>query len=154
MKLTTNACSGGTLSKYYLERKISPPLQWTQVESAKSYALLVVNLSLNLQIHWMITFIPPDRKELSENVKNRPLQGGMIQQQNSFNVYGFTGFIKDKTYEYLFNIYALSKELKDITIDPNQKLSSFLENIEPYLIDSDFFTCQINPNITNNKRQS
>jgi Raf kinase inhibitor-like YbhB/YbcL family protein len=88
---------------------ISPPLAWDHVpEGTQSFALLVTDPEARDFVHWVLTDIPGDVRELPEG------QGDAIgvPGQNSFGPVGWSGPCPPSgEHRYVFTLYALPEEL-------------------------------------------
>lgn len=96
---------------------ISPALEWNGApEGTKSFALLVHDPDAPRSggfTHWVAYDIPPDAKNLPENVaKGGSLPGGGTQGKNDFGKSGYNGPCPPSgTHRYYFRLYALNRTL-------------------------------------------
>jgi Raf kinase inhibitor-like YbhB/YbcL family protein len=121
INLTSSAFKDGEAipKKYACEgENISPPLAWTAApENAKSFALIVEDPDAprGTFTHWIIFNLPPNVRELPENVPARAvLDNGAKQGKNDFQKMGYGGACPpsgDKTHRYFFRLYALDATL-------------------------------------------
>lgn len=98
----------------------SPPLTWTPVAEAMSYALVVEDPDAPHPkpfVHWMLWNIPGDVSALPEGIPSGPLAarpGGAIQGRNDMGSYGWFGPQPPHghgVHRYYFQIFALSQRL-------------------------------------------
>jgi len=96
---------------------ISPPLSWDSIpEGAKSLALICddPDAPAGTWVHWVLYDLPPDVKELPENVPpQKELENGAKQGITDFRKIGYGGPCPPGgTHRYFFKLYALDKKLK------------------------------------------
>jgi Raf kinase inhibitor-like YbhB/YbcL family protein len=119
---------------------ISPPLTWTDVEGAQSYALVVEDPDAPRDkpfIHWMIWNIPLDAGGLPEGVPlaqviNPPHP--IIQGRNDNGDYGWFGPRPPQghgVHRYYFQVFALDQNLE---MDPDTPLSELLNALKGHTI--------------------
>jgi Raf kinase inhibitor-like YbhB/YbcL family protein len=102
---------GGPIPEKYTcdGEDVSPPLAWDGVpEGTQAFALLVTDPDAGGFIHWMLTDIPGDVRELPEG------QGDAIgvPGPTSFGPVGWGGPCPPSgTHQYVFALYALPDEL-------------------------------------------
>jgi Raf kinase inhibitor-like YbhB/YbcL family protein len=99
---------------------VSPPLAFAGGPPAKSYALILQDLS-NKNIHWVIWDIPPSTVELSENVAKQAMPAVPAGAKQTFSydgsTYGYLGPCPGgNVHTYEFAVYAL-----DVATLPNVK---------------------------------
>ncbi|MFH1429695.1 MAG: YbhB/YbcL family Raf kinase inhibitor-like protein [Candidatus Margulisiibacteriota bacterium] len=97
----------------------SPPLVWeAPPDGTKSQAIICddPNAPAGDWVHWVIFNLPPDIKELPENIpSHKSLPNGVKQGVNDFRRIGYDGPCPPiGTHRYCFKIYAL-----DTIIDPD-----------------------------------
>ena len=99
---------------------ISPPLEWTRVLDAESFALVVEDPDAPREtpfVHWMIWNIPGDRTSLPQGLPHDPVLkelGGAVQGLNSVNRHGYFGPRPPAghgVHRYHFQLFALGKTL-------------------------------------------
>ena len=91
---------------------ISPPVSWLGIPGgAKSVALICddPDASPNTWVHWVVFNIPPEVRELPENILNTDiLPNGAIQGMNDFRKVGYNGPCPPSgVHRYFFKVYAL-----------------------------------------------
>jgi Raf kinase inhibitor-like YbhB/YbcL family protein len=100
---------------------VSPNLSWTEIESAKSYAIIcsdAENLSDNPAVFWVIFNIPGSVTEIPENISKVAEPGevkGAKQGTNSASSLGYIGLRpqnNEEVREYHFTLYALDTVLE------------------------------------------
>ncbi|MHC4159058.1 MAG: YbhB/YbcL family Raf kinase inhibitor-like protein [Planctomycetota bacterium] len=115
IKVTSSAFAEGSLipPKYTCDgADISPPLQWDSApEAARSIALISddPDAPMGTWIHWVLFNLPPDTKELAENIPpDETLPNGAKQGTSDFGRIGYGGPCPPGgTHRYFFKIYAL-----------------------------------------------
>ncbi|HET6934423.1 MAG TPA: YbhB/YbcL family Raf kinase inhibitor-like protein [Candidatus Angelobacter sp.] len=96
---------------------ISPALEWNGApEGTKAFALVVHDPDAPRSggfTHWVAYDIPPEAKNLPENVaKGEALPGGGTQGKNDFGKTGYNGPCPPSgTHRYYFRVYALDRPL-------------------------------------------
>ena len=95
---------------------ISPPLTWESVpEGTKSLAIICddPDAPMGTWAHWVLFNLPPDTKELIENVSaTEILEYGAMQGTNDFGNIGYGGPCPPGgTHRYFFKLYALDTML-------------------------------------------
>lgn len=93
-------------------QNISPPLSFSEVpDKARSLALILVDPDApsGKFVHWVLFNIPPDTRELNENIeKKEMLEDGTLQGTNDFARIGYGGPCPPfGTHRYYFKLYAL-----------------------------------------------
>ena len=98
----------------------SPPLRWSPVPDAVSYALVVEDPDAPREqpfVHWLIWNIPGDVTELEAGIPARPAVAspvGALQGRNDTGGYGWYGPRPPAghgVHRYFFQIFALSQHL-------------------------------------------
>ena len=109
---------GGMIPAKYTcdDQDISPPLEWSNVpEDAKSLALICddPDAPMGTWVHWVIFNLPPDKKELPENMpSDASLENGALQGMTDFGRTGYGGPCPPGgTHRYYFKLYALDTKL-------------------------------------------
>jgi Raf kinase inhibitor-like YbhB/YbcL family protein len=96
---------------------VSPQLTWTGApETTQSFALIMddPDAPAGTWVHWVIYNLPPETRELAENVPNREqLPNGARQGRNDFKKIGYGGPCppSGKPHRYFFKLYALDTKL-------------------------------------------
>jgi Raf kinase inhibitor-like YbhB/YbcL family protein len=119
IKITSPAFEQGGMipSKYTADgENISPPLKWEGVpEGTVTIAVISddPDAPVGTWVHWVMWNVPPDKKELSENVPPDPrLPDGSMQGITDFRKPGYGGPAPPSgTHRYYFKIYALDTKL-------------------------------------------
>jgi len=102
---------------------VSPPLQWSRVADAKSYALIVEDPDANSTrpfVHWSAWNIPAATAGLPEGVKEAPY--GARQGKNGQGASGYFGPkppAGDPDHHYHFQVFALDTTL-DVPADADR----------------------------------
>lgn len=91
---------------------ISPALRWDEVpEGTKSLVLICddPDAPIGDWVHWIIYNIPPETRELKENIKPvKILNDGSIHGLNDWKKFGYCGPCPPSgVHRYYFKIYAL-----------------------------------------------
>jgi Raf kinase inhibitor-like YbhB/YbcL family protein len=123
LRLTSSAIMpGATIASRFTcaATDVSPPLAYAGGPAAKSYALILQDLS-NKNIHWVIWDIPPTTGELPENVAKQamPAVPAGSKQTLSYDgsTYGYLGPCPGgSVHTYEFGVFAL-----DVDTLPNVK---------------------------------
>jgi Raf kinase inhibitor-like YbhB/YbcL family protein len=109
---------GGKIPKQYTcdGSDVSPPLAWSAIpEGTKSIALICddPDAPMGTWVHWVLFNLPPDVKELPENVPARKnLENGAIHGINDFRNLGYGGPCPPSgTHRYYFKVYALDMQI-------------------------------------------
>jgi len=96
----------------------SPPLGWTPVANAMSYALVVEDPDAPREtpfVHWLAWNIPGDAHELPEAVPHgSDVLGGITQGRNDAGTYGWFGPRPPPghgVHRYYFQLFALDRRL-------------------------------------------
>ena len=119
IKVTSSAFAQGGMipSKYTADgQNISPPLKWEGLPDGVASIALISDdpdAPMGTWVHWVMWNIPPDKKELSENIPPDPkLPDGSIQGITDFKRHGYGGPAPPSgTHRYYFKIYALNTKL-------------------------------------------
>jgi Raf kinase inhibitor-like YbhB/YbcL family protein len=104
-------------SKYTADGlNVSPPLQWESLpDGTQSIALISddPDAPMGTWVHWVMWNIPPDKKELPENIPPDPrLPDGSSQGITDFRQPGYGGPAPPSgTHRYYFKVYALDTKL-------------------------------------------
>jgi Raf kinase inhibitor-like YbhB/YbcL family protein len=117
----TIAPNGGIPQKHseYAEG-VSPPLTWSPVNGAKSYAVIAEDpdaAPIKPFVHWVAWNIPADVTDLPEGVQEQPRLAdpdGLLQGRTSRGVIGYYGPrppVGDKPHHYHFQVLALDTTL-------------------------------------------
>jgi len=115
---------------------ISPPLAWTGVpEATKSIALICddPDAPMGTWVHWVVFNLPPDTKELPENVPSQKRLGnGAIHGINDFRKIGYGGPCPPSgIHRYYFKVYALDTE---INLKPGIKKGKLLKAMKGHIL--------------------
>ncbi len=108
---------------------VSPPLSFSEVpEKTKSLALILVDPDApsGKFVHWVIYNIPPETRELEENIKKTDkLADGTLQGRNDFGRIGYGGPCPPfGTHRYYFKLYAIDTLLN---LKPGAKETELLK---------------------------
>jgi Raf kinase inhibitor-like YbhB/YbcL family protein len=130
---------GGNIPKEYTcdGANISPPLGWGDPpEQTKSFALLVEDPDApgKTWVHWILFNIPPDIRQLSDNIpKQKTLAGNQRQGTNDFGKIGYGGPCPPKgaPHRYFFRLYALDKMLD---LKPGATKPELLKAMEGHIL--------------------
>ncbi len=122
-----HTCDGGD---------ISPPLSWDSVpEETKSIAVICddPDAPVGTWVHWVVYNIPPETKELEENVTpEREMDNGGVQGMNDFKKIGYGGPCPPSgTHRYFFKIYALDSRMD---LEPGATKSLLLIAMEGHIL--------------------
>jgi Raf kinase inhibitor-like YbhB/YbcL family protein len=139
IKITSPAFDEGGLipPKYTCDgADISPPLQWDAVpEGTKSIALISddPDAPVGTWVHWVLYNLPPDAKELTENIPtDENLPSGAKQGITDFRRTGYGGPCPPSgTHRYFFKIYALDTVLE---LQPRAAKSVLLNAMEGHIL--------------------
>jgi Raf kinase inhibitor-like YbhB/YbcL family protein len=121
---------------------VSPALQWSRVDGAKSYALLVEDPDAHGPqpfVHWVAWNIPADTSSLPEGVPARatPVQpAGMQQGRNGRDANGWFGPrppAGDPPHHYHFEVFALDAPLQ---LPADADRDALVAAIGPHLLGS------------------
>lgn len=119
---------------------LSPPITWTQVEGAETYALIVEDPDAPQEkpfVHWMIWNIPPEAGGLPEGV---PLAQRIdpphpiIQGRNDNGDYGWFGPRPPQghgVHRYYFQLFALDQQLE---VGPDTPLPELLNILKGHTV--------------------
>jgi Raf kinase inhibitor-like YbhB/YbcL family protein len=119
IKITSPAFEQGGMipSKYTADgQDISPPLKWDSVPEGTATIALISDdpdAPAGTWVHWVVWNVPPDKKELLEDVPADPrLPDGSSQGITDFRRHGYGGPAPPSgTHRYFFKIYALDTKL-------------------------------------------
>lgn len=123
LPLSSGAFSAnGTIPPQYSDYAdgVSPPLAWTTVDIAKSYALIVEDPDarpIAPFVHWLAWNIPPSVIKLPEGLQEQPrltVPEGVLQGRNTRGSAGYYGPhppVGDPPHHYHFQIFALDTTL-------------------------------------------
>jgi len=123
----------------------SPALQWTRVDGARAYALLVEDPDAKGPqpfVHWLAWNIPADVQSLPENLPTQatPAQpAGMHQGRNGRHATGYFGPrppAGDPPHHYHFEVFALDAPLQ---LSPDADRDALVAAIGPHLLGSGEF---------------
>jgi Raf kinase inhibitor-like YbhB/YbcL family protein len=139
IKITSSAFAEGGMipAKYTCDgADISPPLQWDAVpEGTKTVALISddPDAPMGTWVHWVLFNLPPDVKELPENVPpDETLSNGATQGTSSFQKIGYGGPCPPSgTHRYFFKLYALDAELD---LDSSANKARLIKAMEGHII--------------------
>jgi Raf kinase inhibitor-like YbhB/YbcL family protein len=139
IKMTSSAFKEGDMipKKYTCDgQDVSPPLAWDSVpEGTKSLALISddPDAPMGTWVHWVIFNLPPDAKELAENVPSqRELKNGAKQGTTDFRRIGYGGPCPPRgTHRYYFKLYALDTM---INLSPGASKSQLLKAMEGHIL--------------------
>ena len=121
---------------------VSPALQWTPVDGAKSYALLVEDPDAHGPqpfVHWVAWNIPADTPSLPEGVPTRAAPArpaGMQQGHNGRDASGWFGPhppAGDPPHHYHFEVFALDAPLR---LPADADRDALVAAIGPHLLGS------------------
>jgi Raf kinase inhibitor-like YbhB/YbcL family protein len=122
---------GGMIPKRYTcdGPNVSPPLSWGSIpEGTKNLALICddPDAPVGTWVHWVIFNIPPNIKELTENIPHqKAIPIGAKQGRNDFGQIGYGGPCPPGgTHRYYFKLYALDKE---INLEPGSTKTQLLK---------------------------
>jgi Raf kinase inhibitor-like YbhB/YbcL family protein len=122
-KLTVTSKSiRGAIPKEHSEYAdgVSPEISWSQVEGAKSYALIVEDPDAKMPkpfVHWVAWNIPAQVTTLPEGLQEQPRltePEGVLQGRTSRGSVGYFGPrppVGDPPHHYHFQVFALDREL-------------------------------------------
>lgn len=130
--------NGGSIPvKYTCDGEdVSPPLNWEGVpREAVSLALICddPDAPMGTWVHWVLFNIPPDVRELPENVPSQPtLDNGAVHGINDFRNYGYGGPCPPGgTHRYFFKLYALDTKLD---LKPGATKAQLLDALEGHIL--------------------
>jgi Raf kinase inhibitor-like YbhB/YbcL family protein len=129
MRLTSEAFQDGAVIPARLTcdgENISPPLAWSEVpEGAAAFVLLVEDPDADGFIHWQLTDIPGDARELPEGAGDAVGMPG----RNDFGLTGWGGPCPPSgEHRYVFTLYALSEPVQ---VDADATADQVREAIAP-----------------------
>lgn len=118
----TSAAIHGAIPAIHSEyaEGISPPLAWTNIDGARSYALVMEDpdaTSVKPFVHWVIWNIPASTTELPQGLQQQArvqAPAGLVQGRTSRGSVGYFSPrppIGDPPHHYHFQIFALDTEL-------------------------------------------
>jgi len=139
IKITSSAFEDGGMipPKYTCDGDdVSPPLQWDAVpEGTKSIALISddPDAPMGTWVHWVLFGLPPDTRQLPENVPpDETLPSGAKQGTSDFGRIGYGGPCPPSgTHRYFFKIYSLDTE---IDLPPGATKRQLLQTIEGHIL--------------------
>lgn len=117
------------------DENVSPHLKWSNVpQGTKSFVIIMEDPDAFLidAVHWIIYNIPPNYRELEENVmKAKWLPNDAIQGTNDFDGTGYYGPCSIlRKHKYVFSIFAIDKILsREIGIKRRHLLDSMANHI-------------------------
>jgi Raf kinase inhibitor-like YbhB/YbcL family protein len=120
---SANIPAGGTIPQKYSDYAdgVSPPLVWSPVEGAKSYAIITEDpdaTPIKPFVHWVAWNIPGEVTALPEGLQEQPrltAPDGVLQGRTSRGFVGYFGPrppVGDKAHHYHFQILALDTTLR------------------------------------------
>ncbi len=135
IKVTSPAFKEGGMipSKYTSDgADISPPLQWEGIPAGTQSIALInddPDAPMGTWVHWVMWNIPPDKKELPENVPHdQKLPDGSCQGITDFRQPGYGGPAPPSgTHRYFFKVYALDTKLDMLTGSTKAQLVKAME---------------------------
>ncbi|MDP2275597.1 MAG: YbhB/YbcL family Raf kinase inhibitor-like protein [Archangium sp.] len=90
--------------------RVSPPLTWTAIPNARSYALVMTDTSINL-IHWVLWDVDATTLQLAEGVSNvaQPPSPAGAKQTTSYDglTFGYRGPCPPSPHVYRFELHGL-----------------------------------------------
>jgi len=133
---------GATIPKVYTcdGEDISPPLQWSKVEGAKYYAIIMIDPDApkGIFIHWIIYNIPGYVTSLNAGIpKKEVVQGLGLQSLNDFGRVGYGGSCPPhgSKHRYIFIVVALKNE---VNVNPGSPPLETLNGIKELAISYGF----------------
>jgi Raf kinase inhibitor-like YbhB/YbcL family protein len=116
--------------------EVSPPLSWTNPPAGTvSFALVMEDpvTSFFAVSHWVVYNIPPDKKELAEDIPHTGiLEDGTVQGMNWKRENGYMGPCPIRgTRSYRLTIYALDTSLKP---DPGMRKAGLQKTIKEHIL--------------------
>jgi Raf kinase inhibitor-like YbhB/YbcL family protein len=98
---------------------VSPPLEWTAPPGTTKSLVLIVDdpdAPVGTWVHWVLIGIPPDRRNLPEDVDTGPSPKGLAGALNGKNDFGRLGYggpapPRGPVHRYFFKLYALDAPL-------------------------------------------
>jgi Raf kinase inhibitor-like YbhB/YbcL family protein len=135
IKITSPAFAQGEMipSKYTADgQNVSPPLKWEGVSGGTLSIALICDdpdAPMGTWVHWVMWNIPPDKKELPENVPpDQKLPDGSIQGITDFKRAGYGGPAPPSgTHRYYFKLYGLDTKLDLPTSSTKAQLLKAME---------------------------
>ena len=110
---------------------VSPPLAWTAIPNARSYALVMTDTSINL-IHWVLWDIDPTTLQLAEGVSNvsQPPSPAGAKQTTSYDgvTFGYRGPCPPSPHVYRIELHGL-----DVATLPGVSTSSTRAQVQAAL---------------------
>ena len=119
---------------------LSPPLNWTEVEGAEAYALVVEDPDAPRAhpfVHWMIWNIPGQARGLPEGLANAPrltTPHGAVQGENDNGSPGWFGPrppVGHGVHRYYFQLFALDQVLD---MGPETRLADLLNALKGHTL--------------------
>jgi Raf kinase inhibitor-like YbhB/YbcL family protein len=140
IELTSKAFKNGEMiPKVYTcdGEDMSPALSWGSVpEGSESISIICddPDSPIGTWVHWVVYNIPPDIRELKENITpERQIENGGIQGMNDFKKIGYGGPCPHSgTHRYFFKIYALDTKVE---LEPGATKSHLLISMEGHILD-------------------
>lgn len=140
IKITSNSFNEGEMipARYTCDDiNVSPHIAWGEIpKGTKSIALICEDpdAPAGVWVHWVIFNIPPDVKELKENLpKDKVFSNGMLQGTGDFRKIGYSGPCPPGgTHRYFFKIYALDKILE---LGSGATKAQLLKSMEGHILD-------------------
>jgi Raf kinase inhibitor-like YbhB/YbcL family protein len=117
----------------------SPELTWSAPpERTQSFALIVYDKDSPFGFkftHWVLYDIPPDKRELAEDVaKQGQLPDGSRQGPNDYDRIGYVGPCPPRgTHHYIFTLYALDTKLN---LPPGASKKQVLKAMKGHILTS------------------
>lgn len=115
---------------------ISPAISWSGYPAGTKYLAIIVedpDAPIGIFTHWIIYNIPPEKKNLQENVEKKAnLKDGMTQGINDFGRVGYNGPCPPRghgAHRYFFRLIALSNSER---LEPGLKREGFYKSIENF----------------------
>ena len=116
---------GNIDEKYSMDGgNVSLPVEWTKVEDAGSYMILLTDPDAGNFVHWIVKDIPKDITSIGEGVSRTDDMVG-VELKNSYppfyapNDRGYGGPQPNIKHEYLLEVFALKDESFDVAGDSN-----------------------------------
>jgi Raf kinase inhibitor-like YbhB/YbcL family protein len=131
--------AGATIPKQYTGdgQNISPPLDWTTVPNGTQSLALICDdpdAPMGVWVHWVLFNLPPDTRELAENVPpKKKLANGAKQGINDFRKIGYGGPCPPSgEHRYFFKLYALDTKFD---LEAGIKKADLLRIMEGHILD-------------------
>ncbi|EKN68622.1 YbhB/YbcL family Raf kinase inhibitor-like protein [Schinkia azotoformans] len=124
IEITTAFENEGNIDeKYSMDGgNVSLPVEWTKVEDAQSYIILLTDLDTDHFVHWIVKDIPKNINSIGEGVSRTDEMVG-VELKNSYppfyapNDKGYGGPQPNIKHEYLLEVFALNVEKFDLAED-------------------------------------